>query len=115
MSLDKVEDGRITETIAFHFDNAEQQRRFHDRLNDPNDWKAIATSLRSELARKEEALKVAAEEMGWHGRGTNSTVEFYCEFCKQHDVDYTQIQHTENCKVLVVRAALQPSSSEVQS
>ena len=24
---------RITETIAFHFDNVEQQKRFHDRLN----------------------------------------------------------------------------------
>jgi len=24
---------RITETITFHFDNAEQQRRFHERLN----------------------------------------------------------------------------------
>ena len=40
--MDETEDGRITETITFHFDNREQQRRFHDRLNDPNDWKHLA-------------------------------------------------------------------------
>jgi len=41
---------RITETITFHFDNPEQQRRFHERLNSPSPLPCGEEELASALA-----------------------------------------------------------------
>lgn len=59
-----------------------------------------------------EALAIALEEIGWHGHGEHDRDNFYCEFCKASNADYTQIQHHSGCKVTALRKALSKALGE---
>lgn len=65
----------------------------------------------AEIARLREALKgvlgsdLMSERIGW--RGTSSSIDlFRCEFCGSEDLDFTEIEHSKECPVIIARAAL---------
>jgi len=57
------------------------------------------------------ALEAIRELIGWRGTGIDSD-QFYCEDCKQGNLDYTLIQHLEGCYVLKAEAALKAARGE---
>ena len=53
-----------------------------------------------------ELLEEINRGIGWKGVGDNDEEQFYCEHCQATHLDYTQIQHADNCLVTKVRGAI---------
>ena len=61
-----------------------------------------------------ELLKKINDAIGWHGVGERQEEQFYCEHCNATHLNYSKIQHSDNCIVTKVRAAIGDCSKRIE-